>query len=145
MNIQTRPARDSDYQWLIELHHTVYRDLITLEFGYWDKDEELGLFMKAWESKPIEILILDEKNVGMFIVDEHADHLWLDEIQIDPRYQHQGIGTEVIGQLIVRARAHHLPLCLRVLHANRSAYRLYQKLGFRQIDRARHHTVMEIT
>ena len=145
MNIQTRPARNSDYQWLLELHHTVYRDLITQEFGYWDEDEELGLFMKAWESKPIEILILDEKNVGMFIVDEHADHWWLDEIQIDPRYQQQGIGTEVIGQLIASARTHHLPLRLRVLHVNQGACRLYQKLGFRQIDRAKHHTVMERT
>ncbi len=94
MNIQTRPAWDYDYQWLLELHHTVYRDLITQEFGYWDEDEELGLFVKAWESKPIEILRLDDKNVGMLIVDERADYLWLDEIQIDPRYQHQGIGTE---------------------------------------------------
>ena len=145
MNIQTRPARDSDYQWLLELHHTVYRDLITREFGYWDDDEELGLFMKAWELKSIEILMLDDKNVGMLIVDEHADHWWLDEIQIDPRYQQQGIGTEVIGQLIARARACYLPPRLKVLHANQSAYRLYQKLGFRQIDRAKHHMVMEIT
>ncbi len=145
MNIQIRPAQDSDYQWLLELHHAVYRNLITQEFGYWDEDEELGLFMKAWKSKLIEILVLKDKNVGMLIVDEHADHLWLDEIQIDPCYQHQGIGTKVIRQLIDRARAQHLPLCLRVLHANRSAHRLYQKLGFRQIDRARHHTVMEIT
>lgn len=144
MNIQTRPAQDSDYQWLLELHHTVYRDLITKEFGYWDEDEELGLFMKAWESKSIEILMLDGNHVGMFIVDEHTDHWWLDEIQIDPRYQHQGIGTEVIGQLIARTRACQLPLRLRVLHANRGAYRLYQKLGFCPIDRARHHSVMEI-
>lgn len=127
MNIQTRPSRDSDYQWLLELHHTVYRDLITQEFGYWDEVEELGLFRKAWESKPIEIHMLDE-------------------IQIDPSYQNQGIGTEVIGQLIVRARARHLlPLRLRVLHVNQGACRLYQKLGFRQIDRAKHHTVMERT
>lgn len=145
MNIQTRSARDSDYHWLLEMHHTVYRDLITQEFGYWNEDEELGLFMKAWESKPIEILMLKNKNVGMLIVDEHADHLWLDEIQIDPRYQHQGIGTEAIAHIIVRARTFYFPLRLRVLHANRGAYRLYQKLGFRQINRARHHTVMEIT
>lgn len=145
MKIQTRPARDSDYQWLLKLHHTVYRDLIMREFGYWDEDEELGLFVKAWESKPIEILMLEARRVGMLSVDKQADHWWLDEIQIDPRYQNQGIGTEVIGQLIIRARAHHLPLCLRVLHANQGAYRLYRKLGFRQIDRARHHTVMEIT
>jgi len=145
MNIQTRPARDSDYQWLLELHHTVYRDLITKEFGYWDDDEELGLFVKAWESKPIEILKHNNKFVGMFIVDENSDHLWLDEIQIDPCYQNQGIGTEVIGQLITRARACYLPLRLKVLHANQSAYRLYQKLGFRLIGEAKHHTVMEIT
>ena len=144
MNIQTRSARNSDYQWLLELHHIVYRDLITKEFGYWDEDEELGLFVKAWESKPIEILMLDDKPVGMFIVEVQTDHLWLDEIQIDPRYQHQGIGTEVIGQLIARAHLCHLPLRLRVLHANQDAYRLYQKLGFSQIGKEKHHTVMEI-
>ncbi len=60
MNIQTRSIRDSDYQWLLELHHTVYRDLIMEEFGYWDEDEELGLFVKAWESEPIEVLMLDD-------------------------------------------------------------------------------------
>ena len=144
MNIQTRPARDSDYQWLLKLHHAVYRDLITKEFGYWDEDEELGLFVKAWESKPIEILMQNDKLVGMFIVEVQTDHLWLDEIQIDDRYQNQGIGTEVIGQLIVRARACYLPLRLRVLHANLDAYRLYQKLGFSQICKAKHHTAMEI-
>ncbi len=144
MNIQTRSARDSDYHWLLELHHIVYRDLITKEFGYWDEDEELGLFVKVWESKPIEILLQNDKLVGMFIVDENSDHWWLDEIQIDPRYQNQGIGTEVVGQLIARARACQLPLRLKVLHANQSAYRLYQKLGFCTIDRAKHHSVMEI-
>jgi len=53
----------------LELHHTV-RDLITQEFGYWDEDEELGLFVKEWESKPTEILMQNDKLVGMFIVDE---------------------------------------------------------------------------
>ena len=144
MNIQLRPARDSDYQWLLELHHTVYRDLITREFGYWNSDEELELFKNAWESKQIEILLQHDKPVGMFIVVVHADHLWLDEIQIDPCYQNQGIGTAVIARLIARARECYLPLRLRVLHANRSAYRLYQRLGFLRIGGAKHHHVMEI-
>ncbi len=144
MSIQILPVRDSDYQWLLELHHTVHRDLITQEFGYWDNDEELGLFKHAWESRKIEILLQNDKPVGMFIVVAHADHLWLDEIQIDPRYQDQGIGTEVIGRLIARARARHFPLRLRVLHANQRAFRLYQRLGFLRIDRAEHHHLMEI-
>lgn len=144
MSIQIRLVRDSDYQWLLELHHTVYRDLITQEFGYWDDDEELGLFKNAWESKPIEILLQDDNPVGMFIMDVHVDHLWLDEIQINPRYQNQGIGTGVIGLLIARARTRHLPLRLRVLHANQRAFRLYRRLGFLRIDGAEHHHLMEI-
>ena len=144
MNIQLRPARDSDYHWLLELHHAVYRDLITQEFGYWNSDEELDLFKNAWESKQIEILLHNDKPVGMFIVVVHADHLWLDEIQIDPYYQNQGIGTAVIARLISRARTCYLPLRLRVLHANRGAYRLYQRLGFLWIGGAKHHHVMEI-
>ncbi|MBY0475240.1 MAG: GNAT family N-acetyltransferase [Nitrosomonas sp.] len=144
MSIRIRSVRDSDYQWLLELHHTVYRDLITQEFGYWDNDEELGLFKNSWESKQIEILLQNDRPVGMFIAVTHADHLWLDEIQIDPHYQNQGIGTEVIGRLIARARARHFPLRLRVLHANQRACRLYQRLGFLRIDRAEHHHLMEI-
>ncbi|PSJ17746.1 N-acetyltransferase [Nitrosomonas supralitoralis] len=144
MKIRIRSVRDSDYQWLLELHHTVYHDLITKEFGYWDNDEELGLFKKAWESKKIEIILQHDMPAGMFIVDEHADHIWLDEIQLDHHCQNQGIGTTVIRQLIARARARYLPLRLRVLHANQSAYRLYQKLGFLRIGEAKHHHVMEI-
>ncbi|MER2511175.1 MAG: GNAT family N-acetyltransferase [Nitrosomonas ureae] len=144
MTIQIRPARDSDFQWLLELHHTVYRDLITQEFGYWDSDEELGLFKNAWESKQIEVLLRNDKPVGMFIVVAHVDHLWLDEIQIDPRYQNQGIGTEVIGRLIARARTCFLPLRLRVLRVNQGAYRLYQRLGFLRIGGVKYHHVMEI-
>ncbi len=144
MNIQLRLARNFDYQCMLELPHTVYRDLITRETGYWDSDEELGLFKNAWESKQIEILLLNDKPVGMFIVVVHTDHLWLDEIQVDPCYQNQGIGTAVIARLIARARTCYLPLRLRVLHTNRSAYRLYQRLGFLRIGRVKHHHVMEI-
>ena len=145
MTIQTRPVEHSDYDWLLDLHHTVYRELIINEFGYWDDDEELGLFLEAWETKTIDIIMQHGKSVGMFILDRKNDYLWLDEIQIDPQYQNQGIGTEIIVQLILRARKQNLPLRLRVLHANKGAYRLYQKLGFQQISHAEHHNVMELS
>ncbi|HNP26506.1 MAG TPA: GNAT family N-acetyltransferase, partial [Nitrosomonas sp.] len=145
MTVRIRPVEHIDYDWLLDLHHTVYRELIIKEFGYWDDDEELGLFLEAWETKKIDIITKHGNSVGMFIIEKRNDYLWLDEIQIDPRYQNQGIGTEVIAQLILRARKLELPLRLRVLHANQGAYRLYQKLGFRQISCAAHHNVMELS
>ncbi len=144
MDLYIRPARAIDYDWLLDLHHTVYRELIIEEFGYWDDDEEFGLFLQAWETKNIEIIMQRDEAVGMFIVLPQPDYLWLDEIQIDPQYQNQGIGSAIIARLIVRARKLNLPLRLRVLHANKGAHRLYLKLGFRQISCVEHHTVLEI-
>jgi ribosomal protein S18 acetylase RimI-like enzyme len=144
MDLYIRPARATDYDWLLDLHHTVYRELIIEEFGYWDDDEEFGLFLQAWETKNIEIIMQQDVAVGMFIVLPQPDYLWLDEIQIDPQYQNQGIGSTIIARLIVRARKLNLPLRLRVLHANKGAHRLYLKLGFRQISCVEHHTVLEI-
>jgi ribosomal protein S18 acetylase RimI-like enzyme len=144
MDLYIRPAHAADYDWLLDLHHTVYRELIIEEFGYWDDDEEFGLFLQAWETKNIEIIMQQGEAVGMFIVLQQQDYLWLDEIQINPQYQNQGIGSTIIAQLIVRARKLNLSLRLRVLHANKGAYRLYLKLGFRQISRMEHHAVLEI-
>ncbi len=143
MNIQRRPARNSDYDWLLRLHHAVYRDLIIKEFGYWDENEEFDLFTEAWQTQKIQILMRNDRRVGMLMILEETGRWWLDEIQIDPRFQNQGIGTAVIGELIAAARDRQLPVCLRVLRANRGAYQLYQRLGFRRIEEAKHHLVME--
>ncbi|WMJ07949.1 N-acetyltransferase [Nitrosomonas sp. sh817] len=145
MQIHRRPAQNSDYDWLLRLHHTVYRKLIIREFGYWDENEEFELFTEAWQTQQIQILLRDGQRVGMLMILEETGRLWLDEIQIDPQFQNQGIGTAVIEELIATARDRQLPVHLRVLRANRGAHRLYRRLGFRRIEEAKHHIVMELT
>ena len=61
--MQIRAIQSSDYDWLLDLHHTVYRELIIEEFGYWDDDEELGLFLEAWETKKIEVIMMQGEPV----------------------------------------------------------------------------------
>lgn len=145
MQIHRRPAQNSDYDWLLRLHHTVYRKLIIREFGYWDENEEFELFTEAWQTQQIQILLRDGQRVGMLMILEETERLWLDEIQIDPQFQNQGIGTAVIEELIATARDRQLPVHLRVLRANCGAHRLYRRLGFRRIEEAKHHIVMELT
>ncbi len=143
MAIHIQPACHSDYDWLYALNQEVYQDLIMLEFGYWDAEEELALFQNAWQSQNISLIMVAKERVGMFILEEHDNHLWLAEIQITAQYQNRGIGAKVINQLLAKARLQKMPLRLRVLHANHRAYQLYQRLGFRNIDRAKHHHVMQ--
>ncbi len=143
MTIQTRSAQQSDYEWLYSLNLEVYQHLITLEFGYWDEEEELALFQEAWESQKIMLITIEEERAGMFILSEQDDHLWLSEIQIAPQFQNCGLGSQVIQQLLAKSHQKNRPLRLRVLHANYRAYRLYQRLGFRRISTAKHHHVME--
>lgn len=142
MNIQTRPASKSDYDWLYQLHCEAYHDVITRQFGYWDADEELGFFKAVWESQALAVLIADETPVGIFLLNEYNDHLWLDELQIAAKYQNNGIGSQVVQTLLIKARKLGLPLRLRVLRENR-AYKLYQRLGFYPIGDTEHHHVME--
>ncbi|MBX3616318.1 GNAT family N-acetyltransferase [Nitrosomonas sp.] len=144
MQIHRRPAQNSDYDWLLRLHHTVYRNLIIKAFGCWDEDEEFELFTEAWQTQKIQILMRNGQRIGMLMIFEETGRLWLDEIQIDPQFQNQGIGTIVIKELIAIARDRQLPVHLRVLRANRGAHRLYCRLGFRRIEEAKHHIVMAL-
>ena len=89
-----------------------------LEFGYWDIEEELALFQNAWRSQNISLIMMAKERVGMFILEEYDNHLWLAEIQITAQYQNRGIGAKVIQQLLAKARLQKMPLRLRVLHAN---------------------------
>jgi len=143
MNIHIQPVCNSDHDWLYALNQEVYQDLIMLEFGYWDVEEELALFQNAWQSQNISLIIVEKKRAGMFILEEHDNHLWLAEIQITAQYQNRGVGTEVIQQLIAKARKQNTSLRLRVLHANHRAYQLYLRMGFQCVDKAKHHHVMQ--
>jgi len=144
LKITTRLALSDDYDWLYKLSQEVYHDLITLEFGHWDEDEELGLFQKAWDTQTIHLILADQQRAGMYILDQHKSYYWLSEIQITAHFQNQGIGTNIIKRLINDTHKQEVPLRLRVLHANYRAYHLYQRLGFKRISSAQHHHVMEI-
>jgi ribosomal protein S18 acetylase RimI-like enzyme len=143
MVIQKRLVCQSDYDWLYRLHREAYLDLITRQFGNWNEEEQLGFFLNTWKSQAIKILTVDEEPVGMLLLNENVDHLWLAELQIAAKYQNNGIGSEVIQVLLIKACELGLPLRLRVLHENQRAQQLYQRLGFRRISGTEDHYVME--
>lgn len=145
MTLKTRSSCESDYDWLFALHRASYFDVITRQFGCWDEDEQLRFFLDVWKSQNITVLIKNAKPVGMFQLNEYVDHLWLAELQVTTEHQNNGIGSEVIQMLLLKARTLDLPLRLRVLYENHRAEKLYRRRGFRQINNTEYHHVMEAT
>ena len=143
MTIQTRSRYTTDYNWLLTLHRESYFDIITRQFGCWDEDEQLELFLDVWQSQNLVIIIKAGESVEMYVLDKYEDHLWLAELQITKLYRNKGIGTKVLEMLLMKAHAEGLPLRLRVLHKNHRAKKLYLQQGFDCISKSEHHYVME--
>lgn len=71
------------------------------------------------------------------------DCVFIDEIHIIPRYERQGIGTQVIEQVFEEAREKSLPVKLTVLAVNISATCLYRRMGFTVIEENNHRLLMQ--
>ncbi|AYN42251.1 N-acetyltransferase [Streptomyces dangxiongensis] len=66
------------------------------------------------------------------VVTDHALFAWLADVYVDPSVRGGGIGTAFVG----RIRDHLRPLGVRrLLLATRDAHGVYEKLGFRELDR----------
>ena len=60
-------------------------------------------------------------------VSERESAVFIDQVEITPKYQSQGIGTALIKDIVARGR----PVDLGVLKVNVDARRFYERLGFR--------------
>jgi len=77
-----------------------------------------------------QIIVDDGRDVGCVTVEKHDDHLWLDELFIEPAFQRLGIGSKILKDVIADAESLKIPLRLSVLTTN-PALDFYLRHGFR--------------
>lgn len=142
--IHTRDAEVSDHAFLRGLHHAAYRDVITRQFGEWIESDQDDWFEKGLADASFRIIEVDGIRVGAIGLQNAPDHVFLDELELLPEFQNQGIGTAVLRAELERATALKLPVRLRVLHKNR-ALQLYERHGFRITGVTETHYLMKWT
>ena len=83
----------------------------------------------------VQLLIIerDGTRVGRLYIEQTAAALLLMEITLSPAQRGAGVGTAIATTLLQHARANALPMQLHVEPMNR-AKRLYERLGFRDIE-----------
>ena len=122
IRVSTRLAVEADKDFLFQLCRAAYHDVVVRQFGKWDDIWQREHFADKWGRMEYRVVEHGGKPVGTTSVSEEADHVFLNEIQILPAFQSQGIGTSLVTDLIEQARRGAKDVRLRVLKQSRLDY-----------------------
>src|SRR5262245_56693698 len=120
MQVSLRPAKPSDQEYLETLNERCYREVVVSRFGEWNSALQHQFFQKKWIPSRYQIIVLGDAHIGALAVERRVDHVFLAELLIDPAHQKQGLGSEVVNQVLTDAANAGLPVRLQVLRKNRA-------------------------
>lgn len=138
-----RKATQEDYEFLRQVHHLALKEHI-IKIWPWDEKQQDEFFQKNYKDGNIEVIEFGGKDIGYLQVDSSKGLLHLVNILILPKFQGQGIGAQVVKDLVLKAKGLQQPLMLGVFKVNLRAKRLYESLGFQVYDETDTHFKMKI-
>ena len=125
--IQLRPYREEDVEFLFQLYaSTRQQEIATLG---WPEAQQ-GAFLRmqftaqqrwyasAYPEAEHQIIERDGVAMGRFLVMRQPASVMLVDIALLPDHRGQGIGTELVGQLVRQCQSKKVPLRLQVLKGN---------------------------
>lgn len=96
-------------------------------------DAQHSYYQQHYPRASFDLLLLDGQPIGRLYVARHSSEIRIVDIAIVPAYRGQGIGSAVLAALLAEGARAGLPVTIHVERFNR-ALRLYERLGFRQIE-----------
>jgi ribosomal protein S18 acetylase RimI-like enzyme len=142
MEIELRHATADDIAFLWDVFRLSMRDYITQARGEWNEQREESQFRHQLDLTTTQVIRTNNLAVGFIMAPMKDGARWIHTICIAPEHQNRGIGTEVIRLVIAESEKQEMELFLSVLKVN-PARRLYERLGFRVIEEAKHHLRMQ--
>jgi GNAT superfamily N-acetyltransferase len=122
----------ADHDWAFELVRAALGEYVALTWG-WEEGDQQQLFAAEFERHPGEIIQVHDQDVGVLVVEERPDELYLRRLLLLPEHQNQGLGTDIVRSLLRRAADTGRPLSLHVLKANPRAAALYEREGLKTV------------
>lgn len=137
-----KAATQDDYDFIYNLKKTTMKDYVIKTWDSWDEDLQRVLFSRELKDIEHQIIVVNNKKVGIFALSVNETSIIVDEIQILPEYQGKGIGTLIFSDIIASAQKEKTEITLRVLKVNFMAQRFYNKLGFEKIGDTETHFLL---
>ena len=105
--IALRPACPQDFDYCAKLYFAGMAQIIR-QLNL-DIRRQAASFQKQWEPAQVQVITLQGADVGWLQIAQTGDSLFLSQLFVDTPFQRQGVGTEVMRQLIRDASATATP------------------------------------
>ncbi|MFX1427335.1 MAG: GNAT family N-acetyltransferase [Promethearchaeota archaeon] len=139
--IQLRQAKESDYDFCFLLKKATLKDYIAKTWG-WDEQWQIEYHSQHFNPDLLKIITKSEQDIGCISIIKEYDYYILSLIEILPKFQNLGIGTNLIQKLLSDAKEQQKNVYLQVLISNKKAKKLYERLGFKIIEKTDTHYKM---
>jgi GNAT superfamily N-acetyltransferase len=140
--LSRRAATEADVPFLLELRRqTMTAHQLAAEVVPSDEERRRRVLLRYEHA---EIILQGTRPVGLLKVARDALDWELIQIQLIPELQGRGIGSELIGRLVLEAEQAGASLRLSVLQGS-PARRLYERLGFTVVGEKGHALEMSWT
>ena len=113
------------------------KEAISQSYG-WDDETQRGY---AAESLRGQIVLIDERPVGVLTLADWGDQMHLVWMAVEPEMQRQGLGSALVEYCQRQALEAGKPLTLQVLR-NNPALSLYKRYGFEMHDQSGPHKLL---
>ncbi|MFC7581944.1 GNAT family N-acetyltransferase [Schaalia naturae] len=129
-----RPATRADRDQLGALHRAAYAVLSGDLYGDRDAAWEQGFFAaRLAHPVDIEVAVASGTVIGAVYVEQRADEVRVESLEVLPARQRRGVGSALLGRVLGRAGERGAPVSLRVHRGNPRARWLYERLGFQVV------------
>jgi ribosomal protein S18 acetylase RimI-like enzyme len=139
--ISRRAAMKEDIPFLLELRRKTMSAHLSASGVVTSEEEHLRRVLFRFECA--EIVLLDNRLVGLLKVARDGLDWELIQIQLRPSFQGQGLGEKLVEEIITEAKRAGASLRLSVLASN-PARRLYERLGFSVVMEKPHAFEMQL-
>ncbi|MGA9345332.1 MAG: GNAT family N-acetyltransferase, partial [Nocardioidaceae bacterium] len=136
--ITTRPSLPADAEFMLELYAATHEEELA-ELG-WSLTENRSFVIMQAQSEEWKLgrrypgmdhvtIGIDGTSIGRLLVCMREEVLHVVDLSLMPRFRGQGVGTQLMREIIGEAREEGVPIKIRVLKDSRS-FQFVSRLGF---------------
>jgi GNAT superfamily N-acetyltransferase len=137
----TKTTNEADAERLANLRVEAMRPSLEA-VGRFDPDRARDRFLKSFRPEDTQIISLNERVIGFYVVRRNPDHLYLDHLYLAASFQGRGIGRHIVDDLKIDAGMQSIPIRLTALNGS-PANDFYKSCGFRFVSADALDTVYE--
>lgn len=129
-NYILRKYVNDDYEFVYEVKKNAYKKYVEKCWGKWDEIDQKNRFKESMEKTfdRTYIIMFNNERIGFYqgqVVDERT--YYIENICIIPKYQGNGIGTEILKSVINEYSDKNIEI---QYFKQNPVVKLYEKLGF---------------